>query len=306
MNSSKSPIVAVPDIGGPIEFKNYFIGFFDILGQREHLARMGSIPGTREEEKEFFDRATATLGAIHAFRSIFNEYFDNYLHASVPDFVTALPPKEQQRVLETCDVEMSFQGFSDTLIVYLPAINRHGRYQWRGIHALFAACATLMPSLMKSGIPVRGALDVGVGVEFVQGEIYGPVLQHAYYLESRVAGYPRIVVGDALVKHFAENAATRDMAEQKGISGEDYDKHASWLGIDDDGVKIVDYLGTSARAMLGGYAAELIPDAHTFICAECDRFRQDENGKLSERYERLKRYYETRCPDLMGTEHTDR
>ena len=84
-----------------------------------------------------------------------------------------------------------------------------------------------------------------------------------------------------------------------GVAGEDYDKHTGWFGVDNnDGMDIVDYLGNSARAMLGGFTGELIHDAYAFICTELEQFRQEGNEKLADRYSRLKDYYLSRCPEL--------
>jgi hypothetical protein len=299
-NKAQVPKLSVPAVGEPITFRNYVVGFFDILGQREHLSRMGPIPSNEDERKAFEQRARHTVGAIHAMRTVFNAYFANYIPADPPGFVSKLPTEQRERVLRASEIEAYFQGFSDTLIVFMPVTNRHDAYQWRGLHSLFAACATLVPTLLGEEVALRGAVELGVGVEFVEGEIYGPVLQRTYELESRLAGYPRIVVGDALVGHLERYALHRGEAEVEGISGEAYDRHSKWLGVDADGVSIVDYLGKSAREMLGDYTKDRIKDAYHFICREERRFEQRRDEKLVARYALAKRYYETRCSDILG------
>ena len=298
-HGSAMPAVPVPQAGKPLIFRNYVVAFFDILGQRENLTQMGSLPTTAGDRERFEKRAEKTVGAIHAMRSVFNAYFANYIPADPPAFVRVLPPQERKRVLQASEIEISFQGFSDTLIVFMPLTNRHDVYQWRGLHSLFAACATLMPALLGEGIALRGAVELDVGVEFVQGEIYGPVLQKAYDLESTVAGYPRIVVGDALRAHVERYIPDKKDAEAKGIGGETYDRHFKWLGLDSDAVPIVDYLGLSARQMLGEYAVDRVKDAYGFVCREVERFEREGNDKLSSRYAMAKIYYESRCNEFL-------
>lgn len=290
----RTPQLPIPESGSTIEYRNFILAFFDILGQREHLKQMGAIPRNEEERRVFEERAGVTLGFVCEFRRLFNEYFAAYMAAQPPEFVKDLPSRKRRRVLECSDIEMNFQGFSDTLIIYFPAMNRHQRYQWRAIHALLAACATLVPTLLSVGVPLRGAIEFGVGCEFVEGEIYGPVLQSAYSLESRVAGYPRIVVGEFFVQLINSNLSDPDRKEKVGVSGELYDKHMHWIGKDFDSVHIVDYLGTSAQQMLEGFTKEIIKKAEVFVRSEFERFCQERNQTLASRYFMLWQYFLSR------------
>lgn len=54
---------------------------------------------------------------------------------------------------------------------------------------------------MASKKAFRAGVEVGLGTELDNGEIYGPVLYKAYELESKVAEYPRIVVGKELINY---------------------------------------------------------------------------------------------------------
>lgn len=288
------PKASLPRRNQRIEFRYFVVGFFDLLGQREYLSRMEPIPSTKEQKLNFERKANASFGAVYEFRKLFNEYFANYMKVSPPDFVSKLPAEERKRVLQTTEIEMNFQGFSDTLIMYFSAMNRHHRYQWRVIHALLAACATLVPTLLSVSIPVRGGIDLGVGCEFVPGEIYGPVLQSAYYLESHVAKYPRIVFGSTFANLIHSRLSNPDEHDGRGINGELYDKHAYWIGKDIDGIYIVDYLGRSASKMLGSYTEGIIKKAHSFICQEYECFCRERNEKLAKRYKMFKRYFEAR------------
>lgn len=293
-DSNKVPKVAVPEIGTALEMRRFVVAFFDILGQRECLAAMGPVPAKREDAQAFEEQASRTLGAVFEFRRVFNEYMAAYIGTPPPEWVADLGSADQQRVLECSDVELGFQGFSDTLIVYLPVMNRHGRWQWRGIHALLAASAMLTPTLLSVGIPIRGGIEMGVGCEFVKGELYGPVLQAAYLLECTVAKYPRIVVGEQLAQFLGSPVLDPDPMKREGMSGDMYDRHMSWVGTDSDGRKIVDYLGPSARAMTGGHMGEVLRGAYSFARAELQRLRRVGDEKLISRYEDLVRYFESR------------
>jgi hypothetical protein len=61
------------------------------------------------------------------------------------------------------------------------------------------------------------------------------------------------------------------------------------IGTDDDGVKILDYLGGEARKIFP-FAQTLIGGAIDFASRELTRFKQEGDAKLVSRYERLLAY----------------
>jgi len=69
-----------------------------------------------------------------------------------------------------------------------------------GVYDILFTCAGLMLIQLASGNPIRGSVDVGTGVE-AEGELFGAALVKAYQLESEVAKFPRLAVGDALVAY---------------------------------------------------------------------------------------------------------
>ena len=145
--------------------------------------------------------------------------------------------------------------------------------------------------MLSVGIPLRAGIEYGIGCEFVPGELYGPVLQKAYYLESKVANYPRIVIGPS----FADLLNIDNKSKNEvGIDGSIYDKHDSWIGTDSDGHMIVDYLGRSAQQMTGSFLQAIIYDAYDFVYSEYKRFCKQPNSKILGKYKLLKSYFESR------------
>jgi hypothetical protein len=66
---------------------------------------------------------------------------------------------------------------------------------------LLKKTAGVVLGIRRVGHPIRGGIDVGLAIDIDEGEIYGPVLDHAYHLEWKVAGGPRVVVGDTCVDY---------------------------------------------------------------------------------------------------------
>lgn len=73
-----------------------------------------------------------------------------------------------------------------------------------GVYGCFNACCMLHLLALSLKRPIRGGIDVGLGIDLTDDEVYGPVLERAHFLESKVADYPRIVLGDDLTAYLDE------------------------------------------------------------------------------------------------------
>ena len=62
-------------------------------------------------------------------------------------------------------------------------------------------CALAMLVHLGKGNPIRGAIEIGVAVDWKEFGIYGSALHSAYSLENSVAKYPRVIIGDELLKY---------------------------------------------------------------------------------------------------------
>ena len=98
-----------------------------------------------------------------------------------------------------------------------------------------------------------------------ENEIYGPALSRAYALESKIANYPRVVVGEELIKYLN---LIRTLNKNSGLSANDRvnalaaEKSIELLTEDDDGYIIVDYLGSYIRNV---FPKEIVGKAYDFI-----------------------------------------
>lgn len=290
----KIPKIAVPPNSKDVIYKDYLVAFFDILGQRDRLINMSSHPQSKSEVTKFKEMAQNTLGAIYRFRTLVNEYFKGYLATSSPGYMV----DGQECIPHKDDIDVHFQGFSDTLIIYFPLKNNVNGFQWRAMHALLAASVNLMPMLIAEKIPIRGAIELGMGTEFVPGEIYGAVLQEAYHLESKIAQYPRIVIGKEFASFFDRYLR---MAEDNCSTKKERDiirSNANWFIRDYDNIQILDYLGKSARDLCGDYNDKIIEKGYEFACSSMNQFQKNGSHILSKRYQCLKKYYKSKCDFL--------
>ena len=281
------PVIPMPQPNQTIAYTEYLVGFYDILGQRELLSSTCLSLTNEHSHCELLEHAQNTLGVIYTFRSLFNTYFAGYLSATSEDMTDSSEAKPLENIIIKC------QAFSDTIIVYLPLANSSRNIQWRAIHSLLAASTNIMPMLLSKGIPIRGAIELGIGTEFIDGELYGPVLQEAYRLESEVASYPRLIVGKYFASFFQDSlnkVASIDILNPNQLKA--LNQNINWFTIDDDGEFILNYLGESSRILPGSIKEEAISQSYKFVCQQLSKFSKENDLKLMKRYTRLKCYFD--------------
>jgi hypothetical protein len=160
---------------------------------------------------------------------------------------------------------------------------------------------------LAEGIVFRGGLDVGVAVPIgAADEVYGPALVSAYQLESEVADYPRVVVGDGLLAYL-EAVTNQDPRTKHGeIAKQVAALCRSMIALDTDDRQMLDFLGSGAWTAMGvPFPREFVTTGHGFVEREYKRFQGAGDEKLACRYLRLLQYYERGSldPPASANEH---
>jgi hypothetical protein len=220
----------------------HLVAFLDVCGQREELRQL-RMPKTEDEYLAVLGILKNTAGVVLGLRKVFSDYFKSFAQG-YPNLIVP-----------------NFRGVSDSFIVSVPLKDNDANVTLvRSYCALSAAAAVMLSSLARSHA-LRGGIDLGVGVEISQGEIYGAASERVYALENRDAKYPRILIGDA------------------------------------DGRSILDYLGPGiANCPMPKYADDVVKPAYQFVVEKHEYFLSIGDRKLSERYANLRRYFELRLP----------
>jgi hypothetical protein len=148
-------------------------------------------------------------------------------------------------------------------------------------------------------IPVRGGIDIGLAMDIGENcpHLYGPAAVSAFDLESKVAQYPRVVVGPNIVKYLrdATNATGADLITQVNRA---LAAHcASLIGQDQDGAGFIHYLGDGMQKIDNSedvrdtvrLGLEFVRDQHKLFVDRGDH-------KLALRYAWLRQYYEKYSP----------
>jgi len=270
----------------------YALAFIDVLSQRDKLSQITAIPHSNEQKEIFLEQWRETFGVIDEYRTMFGKFFDT--------FATYKPPKVSQLNSEQAEMlerlmksEVKKQGFSDSMIYYVPLMERSDRLNISSIHNLLLGCAGTFLIGLAEKIICRGGIDVGIAGEFFRGEIYGPALYQAYHLESERAQFPRIVVGDEFCKYLVS-----EMNWPGNSIGTMYRRMwakecADWIMTDVDGTQILDYAGPITKKVFPSLQNS-VDLALNFAYEEWEKFRMQGDVKLAGRYYMLWNYLATR------------
>jgi hypothetical protein len=277
----------------------YAVGFFDLLGQQDYLRAMKNLPtpGDTDAFAKLGDDLKNTHGAVKMMRQLFAKFFELY---------TPKPPDDPSLTLEERAVfakmishPIQFQGFSDSMLAFMSVHDAdEARLPTQGILGIFTSAGVTFLGSMLNGHPIRGGIDIGIGFEPEAGEIYGPALSRAYALESKIAQYPRVVVGEELVKWLTE-LGRQDVTDIFSRTSQNTANEClSCLTYDTDGVAIIDYLGPyfASLAAKAELDASPIHGAYETVKKFAARYKEEKNSQLAFRYASLRRYFEARMP----------
>ena len=292
-----------------IEYGYHLVAFIDILGQKESFKENGQyldeietyFDNPEELKKKFAKAHAETVVSIERLRKQFKDFFNAYTQKhSEP---TLIPPDKINQFKKMREAEVDLQVFSDCILAISSL--KKDEYFSHAINSVFGvlmACGGMLLASLSVGKPFRAGIEIGLGTKF-EG-VYGPVLFRAYELESSVAQYPRIVIGDGLL-NFLYNLSDRH-PQFEGQIKEDIewcklmaDTCLKMIVKDVDGIYIFDYLGEEAtkgvREQEGkDFMKRCYDDAKRFVEKEYKKHVDSKDEKLSKRYAMLNQYFNAR------------
>jgi hypothetical protein len=268
-----------------LKLGHHLVAFLDVLGQRAKFRGL-RIPTNADEEIQVKGVLEQTAGFVLELRTAFQADFEAFEKGLSMGAHTSEP------------LRPNFVGFSDSFVASVPLRNEGGDLvpAITSFSALAAAAGVMRISLANKH-PLRGGIDVGLAMEIGPGEIYGNALERAYLLECKIAGYPRIVIGDELWNYFDSVLAEFGKHESpiaKAITNIT-ERTKGLIATDTDGRRILDYLGTiMVEVSPPVYGHRVVQPAYEFVLAEQSRVTAEGNPKLIERYTSLRSYFESR------------
>jgi hypothetical protein len=270
----------------------YLVALVDILGQRDKLFNL-PLPqnGSPQEIEEVKRQLRDTAGAVLRIRKDFRTSFE--LSNKPGPLISQLPEKEKKIALDMNDSGIRLFGFSDSVVISLPITSKYNFYSSVvGINAcLYALCSVFMASF-ANGHPIRGGVDIGPCITLEsKNEVYGAAVESAHYLESKVAEFPRIAVGNRLMA-FLENILLLPPSGLNISTIQFAQKARKLIDIDSDGCIYLDYLSKEFVTAVEDMPNDIVfSEMMRLATANLERFRNS-NQKLFSRYEKMIKYIE--------------
>lgn len=275
---------------------NYIVAVIDLLGISASLENIKEIPSDPKKVKEFTDSLKPTFGRVNNFRESIDEVRSKFVTKPDEDYAKNLTVEQVEIYKKHSSTEVGVEFFSDTAILKINLKNSTNFSPITSAWNLLGQLQTLMISFLAGGWPIRGAIELGICAELEPHGLFGQAISRAHHIESKIAEYPRIVIGGHFLEYLKYNKAIMGadgipLSERKIIFSfiESIEKY---LEEDDDGHIIIDYLNKDAFGPKGASTFErATTKASEFIGGEILKFRKTGNILLFRRYQKLKKYF---------------
>jgi hypothetical protein len=153
-----------------------------------------------------YERSVLTYIDILGFRELIETKTAGDVSRSIRIVREQVQPRRFKTLIPRV-TETNFRNFSDLCIVR-KAIAPKGKFPAMGeAHSQILRIVHVQSNLLlDEGILLRGGITVG-DVALSYGQLFGPAVIRGYELESQVARFPRIVVGEEVLKEVKANPA---------------------------------------------------------------------------------------------------
>lgn len=281
---------------GPKHMAWYVVAFLDLLGQQDVLSTITALPNVenREEVDAFKQKVAELYSPLYALETFFKTSIKPFKEGTENETASSTSDQELRKQFRSTPI--FYRHFSDALIVHIPLNNNVGKFQCFAIYGILAATAVTFLSCLVHSWAIRGGIELGLAMDIEDGEVYGPALARAYRLESRIAQYPRIVIGEELVRYLQMVAGQEAITKEEMAHARVATRSLGLLAADDDGRTFLDWMGNDIRSSFQK-RTELVRAAYNFIIQESIKHKEARNSKLGFRYTLLRNYVESRLPD---------
>ena len=274
---------------------DYVIAFLDISGQKDKILSIDRLRSEQEEQKRVDDSVEDTAGYVVRLRRSFSGYFEKVERPST--VLDKLTPEQRTRALKLRRFDAEVRGVADSIIITIP-LDYEEDYHivMNSIYAaLYGICGMFLAALAENK-PFRGGVDIGWGVRLpnAEKEVYGSALVKAYSLESNVAYYPRVVIGDTLWNYInkIETISADDLKHK--LAKEMASQCREFITVDYDYLHILDVIGKGFKSIEGGLDSDFIERGYRYVVDTYKDRTRAGDVKLSSRYACLRRYLESR------------
>ncbi len=292
---AENPTIMLNGESGKRMAFNYCVCFIDLLGQRNAAQGQGLLPHiSSEAEDEAFQKVLSNnIGGILQLQQDVEELKEVLSPDPNSPFRQELSDEERTTWDEIQFESVKTQYWSDGFVKFVCLGDQENKYPAKGVFELYCTAGYFCLLGLVRRRPVRGAIDIAWASEIRPGELYGPAIVRAYELESEVAQYPRIVIGQEAVRFLEAHKSNPGDELANRVNRSFAQKCLDLLAQDDDGYWIVHYLGDAFRqAVTHTHHDNLYQKARTFVVQQLEEHKRLRNSKLAFRYTQLLAYFD--------------
>jgi len=288
---------------GNINYYYYLVAFIDILGQKEAFQNLEG-QSLKDNHPRLIEAHKQTVWFVENLRNGFKDFFEAYTEEREPSVKVA--PEKMEQFKAMLKSNLKHQRFSDCIQAYVCLhTDKYHSNAVNGVFGTLLACGGMLVLSLAMKKAFRVGIEVGLGTELDNGEIYGPVLYKAYALENKVAKYPRIVIGRELLNYLTTLAkgypqlptqAKEDIKLCRVMAT----NCLKMIVNDLDGVPILDYLGKHFLRSINKNSTrakefnKVLSQAFQFVESEYKKRREAGDRKLAVRYYLLLNYFKAK------------
>ena len=291
-------------------FQHYIVAYIDVLGQKAKLAKLEELLDKQEKGESLAEANRQTVDVIKQLRNDCTKFWEKQSKpASKKQWYRNFTEEQKAQFKKLGYGDIKFRYISDGILIYAPLAMTEGEQRVQDILRIVSGAAFLILRSLAYNIAIRGAVELGWATK-IEGwpkkkeyaDIYGPILTRTHHIEDQIAKYPRIVVGERLIKYLKLRLQL-DIKETDNPQERFNKICAEQLRLliceDIDGQFIVDFLGEYMQRDINLSGAKpLITLGYQFVKQEYLRYKQARDSKLSFRYDYLMSYFLGRFPNL--------
>lgn len=269
---------------------NYCVGFLDMLGLKEKFHKHAENPLTQSHD--IISNIIQPLEDLQVRVDSLNK---------PRDFKILLGLGVSQDIIDELALIPKKQNWSDGLVIFSRAKNLSDAFCTHNILRIIQHCGVCCFSGLSGDniAPIRGAIELDWGVELSENEIFGAAVGASYEYESKIAQYPRIVIGKKLME-FLKSASCIDQPTNNYEKINKYfaQECLKWIEEDIDGHFIVDYLKPDFLGCSWAEYHHLVVKAIENIKNQLSMHKSKPNSILAIRYTCLDAYFFRKLPAI--------
>jgi hypothetical protein len=291
-------------------FQHYIVSYIDVLGQRDKLVKLEELLDNQAKGESLIKANRQTIDVIKQLRNDCTKFWEKQSRSALKEQWYRNFTEEQKAQFKKFRYgDIKFRYISDGIIIYAPLAMTQGEQRVQDILSIISGVAFLILRSLAYNVAIRGAVELGWATKIEvwpkkkeYADIYGPILTRTHYIEDQIAKYPRIVVGERLIKYL-ELRLQLDIEETDNPQ-ERFNKICTeqcrlLICEDTDGQFIVDFLGEYMQKDIDlSNAKSLVSLGYQFVKQEYLRYKQARDSKMSFRYDYLMSYFLGRFPNL--------